>query len=310
MSVQPIWLLWPVKKYNDFWRKVDKMSPKRKAMLPVIACRMLLDSIGVKFLSDMKIHWYSYSAGFAASSYLVLATYTIIYYTYHNKFSTGLKATCVLGVCVPGLVIYLQTLNSYRFRFRKMLLFAVDYIYKDKNDETKLGNLCNFYGIKSLKMTILFLVFIILSTMQAMIGPAIEFHKTGNLVTFLALKLPFIDDDSVWGFHLNVFIQTTITFFGTIGGLSTEMATCITNNTVLLCSEIISFNCDELGESLIKRKCSAAETAARLKQILQQIQDLDRYILEMSEIYYWRLFTAPILIVYSVSISIFCQYVV
>lgn len=310
MSNQTMWLLWPMQKYKEFWQKIDKMSPKQKAMLPLRACRYLINLIGVRFLSDMKINWYSYSAGFAACLYLILATYTVIFYIYHNQFSTGLKSTCVLGICVPGLVIYVQALNSYRFRFRQILFFTVDHIYKDEMNDTKFDHLCNFYGTKSLKMTVLFMLFILVTTGQAMIGPAIEYHKTGVLVTFLALKLPFIDDNSILGFHLNVAIQTAITFFGTIGGLSTEMATCISNNTVLLCSEIVCFNCDEFGEYLKKRKNSTAETAAHLKQILQQIQDLDRFILEMKEVYYWRLFTAPVLIVYSVSISIFCQYVV
>lgn len=143
-----------------------------------------------------------------------------------------------------------------------------------------------------------------------MIGPMIEYSKTGILVTFLALKLPYIDEDLVWGFHLNVAIQTTITTFGTVGGLATEMASCIVNNTILLCSEVISFNCDELSEKIKRRKTSDVENFAYLKQIMIQIQDLDRYIVEMSDIYYWRLFSAPILITYSVSISIFCQYVV
>lgn len=37
-----------------------------------------------------------------------------------------------------------------------------------------------------------------------MIGPMLEFMKTGQLVTFLAVKIPFIDEDLVWGFHLNL----------------------------------------------------------------------------------------------------------
>lgn len=159
-------------------------------------------------------------------------------------------------------------------------------------------------------MVVLFTAFIVLATGQAMIGPMIRFIQTGEFVTFLAVKLPFIDDDLVWGLHLNVAVQTTITLFGTVGGLTIEMASCIVNNTIMLCSDIISFECDELSENISAAKMSSSQKFGHLRNIMVQIQDFDRFVVEMSEIYYWRLLSAPVLIVYSVSISIFCQYVV
>lgn len=189
-------------------------------------------------------------------------------------------------------------------------MFATDYIYPDNRDNTKWNELCDLYGKKSIKMTILFVSFILLSTAQAMIGPMIEFMKTGNLITFLAIKLPFINEDIVWGFHLNLALQTTITTFGTIGGIAIETTSCIINNTVMLCSEIISLDCIQLGDDLEMETASKTKIVSKLRNIFMKYQDMDRYILEMCDLYYWRMFSAPILIVYSVSISIFCQYAV
>lgn len=157
-------------------------------------------------------------------------------------------------------------------------------------------------------MTMIFVAFIMLSTGQAMIGPAIEFIKTGDLITFLAIKLPFIDEESVWGFHLNLGIQTLIKLFGTVGNLSIEMTSCIINNTISLCSEIILFNCKQVSIKVESLGHITFATKAELREIFIQVQDLDRYILDMSDLYYWRMFSAPILITYSVSISVFCQY--
>lgn len=207
-------------------------------------------------------------------------------------------------------IIYWEAINSNRFRFRKILLFATDSIYPDENGDTRFDRICDHYGRKSINMTILFTAFILLSTGQAMIGPIMKFFQTGELVTFLALKLPYIDENLVWGLHLNIAIQSTITFFGTVGGLAIEMCSCTLNNTIMLCSDIISFQCDELSENMKNPKSSCVRNFAYLRNIMIQIKDYDQYVLEMSEIYYWRLFSAPILIVYSVSISIFCQYVV
>lgn len=156
--------------------------------------------------------------------------------------------------------------------YRRILLFATDYIYPDKKDGSKLNQLCDYYGKKSIRMTILFMNFILLSTAQAMIGPMLEFMKTGHLITFLAIKLPFIDEDVVWGFHLNLMIQTTITTFGTIGGLAIEVTSCIINNTIMLCSEIISMDCSDLGKQLETGTTSKRQIYAKLRNIFMKYQ--------------------------------------
>lgn len=94
-------LLWPWNKYTEFWQKIERMSPKEKAMMPIKVARTLLNLIGVRFLSDLRVFWYSYVPGITVLTYTLLAVYTLIYYTYHNQFSTGLKGTCVIGVAIP-----------------------------------------------------------------------------------------------------------------------------------------------------------------------------------------------------------------
>lgn len=78
----------------------------------------------------------------------------------------------------------------------------------------------------------------------------------------------------------------------------------------MLCSEIIALDCLEVANKLENGQTSHTDILAELHNIYAKYQDLDRYILDMSDLYYWRMFSAPILIVYSVSISIFCQYAV
>lgn len=127
-----------------------------------------------------------------------------------------------------------------------------------------------------------------LSTGQAMIGSAIEFHKTGHLVSFLAIQLPFIDEDCVWGFHLNLMLQTVITTYGTVGNLAIEMTSCIINNTVMLCTEIISMDCKQLGNDLENRIGTSVKRLAALRNMFVKIQDVDRFICNMANLYYWR----------------------
>lgn len=86
---------------STFFDDVKKMTPKEKALLIIKAARFLCDLVGVRFLSDMKIYWLSYGAAAMVFTYLVLATYTVIYNTYHDNFLHGIKATCVIGIGVP-----------------------------------------------------------------------------------------------------------------------------------------------------------------------------------------------------------------
>lgn len=92
---------WPKDRVTTFLKDIDQMTPKAKALTVVKACQILCDSIGVRFLSDMKVFWLSYCAGTMVLIYLLLAFYTLSYQTYHNNFSHGIKATCVIGIAVP-----------------------------------------------------------------------------------------------------------------------------------------------------------------------------------------------------------------
>lgn len=93
---------------STFFNDIEKLTPKAKALLIIKACRELCELVGIRFLSDMKVYWLSYGAGVMVLIYLVLATYTVIYNTYHNNFSNGIKATCVVGIAVPVSVFTIQ----------------------------------------------------------------------------------------------------------------------------------------------------------------------------------------------------------
>lgn len=92
---------------TSFFDDIEKMTPKAKALLVIKACRTLCDLVGIRFLSDMKIFWLSYVSGAMVLIYLLLAFYTVIYYTYHDDFSRGIKATCVIGIAVPVSVLFI-----------------------------------------------------------------------------------------------------------------------------------------------------------------------------------------------------------
>lgn len=92
---------WPKNRVSSFFDDIKRMTPKQKALLVVKSCRVLCDAVGLRFLSDLKVFWLSYCAGIMAVTYIILAIYTVAYYTHHNNFSHGIKATCVVGIAIP-----------------------------------------------------------------------------------------------------------------------------------------------------------------------------------------------------------------
>lgn len=111
-SAQKGWI-WPENGVSGMFKQIDQMSPRAKAFLVIKSCRLLLELIGVRFLSDMRVFWLSYGAGVMVLVYLILATYTVIYNTYYNNFLHGIKATCVVGVAVPVSIMYKYLLMNY-----------------------------------------------------------------------------------------------------------------------------------------------------------------------------------------------------
>lgn len=68
-------------------------------------------------------------------------------------------------------------------------------------------------------------------------------------------------------------IQTTITTFGTIGSMAIEIASCIINNTIMLCSEIISLDCSEISTKLNNGTTSKVDNFAQLRNEFMKFED-------------------------------------
>lgn len=125
--------------------------------------------------------------------YMILATYTIIYYTYHghnfpNRFESHL---CCWSCAIP--VIEISRNKKHK-----------------KKEEKKTNK-------KKQKLTFLFLQEVIITQ-----------HRYNDLV---------------WGLHLNIAIKIIKSHsLEPFGGPAIEMCSCTLNNTIILCSKIISIS--------------------------------------------------------------------
>ncbi|XP_055300263.1 uncharacterized protein LOC129567422 [Sitodiplosis mosellana] len=86
-----------------------------------------------------------------------------------------------------------------------------------------------------------------------------------------------------------------------------EIMTCILKNNVWASTVAICHAIDEISDCI---ECPKADDMKgfidlKVRNILVQVQDLDRFILLLSELYYWKFFLQPIMLTFSVSIAAF-----
>lgn len=81
-------------KLKAFW---DAKTPKQKWQTIMNVPTKMLELIGVRLLSDMKVYWYSYLGGSLAVLYVSLVSYTLLNHFFKGEYLEGLECTYTAG---------------------------------------------------------------------------------------------------------------------------------------------------------------------------------------------------------------------
>lgn len=205
--------------------------------------------------------------------------------------------------------MYWNAIGPHRYRLNNLANFGGKYIYKDEKDATKYRNVCEKH-IKILVITVSVIVsLMILSHAMLIIGPLFAYFSQGIRITPIATNLPYFEKDSDTEFVINLTLQAAMALIALGGSLSIEVVQCLIINTITIIPDLINLNLKEIADELFtKGMCS--DTISRLRNVLIQIQDFDRYIRDVIEVYYVKLFAGPFLFTFSISLSIFAQLIV
>lgn len=141
------------------------------------------------------------------------------------------------------------------------------------------------------------------------IGPMYAFLIHGEYATATGVILPFIDPDSVKGYACNVAIQLITALAGLVGLIATEMASSIVNNTYTMLADLVCFNMVTFSDGLNVRAFEFRHKM-ELRNIFVQLQDLEVYLDEVNDIYYWKFFLQPILTTGCVALGILAEMLV
>lgn len=107
-------LLKQLKLKQEAWYK---KTPKQKWQTVYNGVDNLYRLIGVRFFSDMKNYWYSYTSVLLMMIYVLLMIYTYHFYSKRGNYIKGLECTC--GASVVTIVSLTKTINFNNSDFLK-----------------------------------------------------------------------------------------------------------------------------------------------------------------------------------------------
>ncbi|XP_031632756.1 uncharacterized protein LOC116346703 [Contarinia nasturtii] len=284
-------------------------TPKEKWKVLCDIPRILLGFFGIRILEeDCQVYWLSYFGSFLALNYFSLAGYTLIYFARAGKFWIGTRCVCGIGIVASSVTLYIKCLTSDRFRLRVLFRFSGDYIYSDVKDSSPFNELCE-RSIKKMQTSYIILVIVIfISIGSVCVGPIQAFLVKGVMITPFGTKLPFFEEDSNLAFYVDISYQSVLMPFGIVSTICIELCQCMTYNTVELCASCIELNGEKLSEMLQVDRQSI-RSGALFRNILLQIRDFDEYLLEFSDVFYWKTFLGPPLLTFGATYGIFAQWI-
>lgn len=140
-------------------------------------------------------------------------------------------------------------------------------------------------------------------------GPMLVLIKTGVWITPLGIQFPYADESTV-AFILDLIIQLIVGLIGVPITVSIEMASVIINNAVEMSSDVIEMNINKLISMLNQKEPDPLQLTQTFRNIIIQIQDYDRFIQELSDIYYYRFLYGPFALGFATAFCVFTKYYV
>lgn len=201
---------------------------------------------------------------------------------------------------------YFRAVLGGRYRFREVLLFAGQHIYKNRIPCNDFERMLDEYATNLLPFTVLTTIFVLLSFTFILFGPVYVFFARNEYAVPTGVILPFLDASSGQGFLMNILLQGAVMLTASTGFVCIENMFCVIGNTYSVMTEIICFNMREFSGGL-RAKSFSYQQKMQLRNVFVQLQDLEGYFIEVNDLYYWKFFLQPITTTVCVAIAVFSQ---
>lgn len=208
-----------------------------------------------------------------------------------------------------GSAVYYRTIGPSRFEFRSLLQFSLRKIYGNRSPTDEYGRIVNRNASRLIKDTIVTVLVVSISFSLILIGPAYAFIVRGEYSTPGGGILPLTDLETANGFLINMIGQGLMGLVAFAGNIGIEISNCLIINTCTAMSDSACCSMRKFSSGLVAGIFSV-QNKAELRDIFVRLQDLENYIRQFNDLYYWKFFLHPLLTTPCVSLAIFGQLVV
>ena len=146
-----------------------------------------------------------------------------------------------------------------------------------KGGATRFSKVCDEGAQKMLKAYAIMTCIICTSMSLVTLGPMLLFFRTGEWITPLGIQFPYADQSDI-AFYMDLVIQMGVGVLGIMITVSIEMSQVIINNAVIMGSDVTTLNANELGEQISLDNAMSLGTRAKIRNLMVQLQDFDRYV--------------------------------
>lgn len=203
-------------------------------------------------------------------------------------------------------MLYCKAVGPSRFEYRSLILFTGRKIYVNRSPQDEYARIIDQNASKLIKITFVSVLVVTVSFSLIIIGPAYAFIFHGEYNSPIGGVLPFTDLETTNGFIINLIFQSAFGLTAFAASVAIEISNCLIINTCTAMSDLACSSMRKLSSNLIPNTFTA-QNRAELRDIFVRLQDLENYIRQFNDLYYWKLFLQPMLTTPCVSLAILAQ---
>lgn len=186
--------------------------------------------------------------------------------------------------------------------------FGGVHVYRPTKNK-QIEKILDFRAKKLVRDIIIVSTLLLVGSVFYFIFPLICFFTTGEHRVVADMFLPFVDNETNWGYLMNTLYVSKITFTVCVVTVGNECTSIMMSNYLWAIVDLIKHSVSEL-EELQNRKGTKIEQKIILKNIYEQIEQLNGYINEWMSVFYIKSILSPIILSVAISAAIFSGIVV
>ena len=236
-----------------------------------------------------KIVWRSYFMGVMIVIMSSTIAYDVLFLWRGDAYKT-IQALSLFGILVPvrhlcsffdfvlnwisfqNALYYLVAIGPIGRLFQALVWFGGDVVFKEKG-EGKLAEVLDKRANNLLQMTMIICVLLAVGCLAFVITPLYSYLFLGERPLFIPLAFFFLDTETFSGYYANLGYHCVLFMTAIPCNFGIQIAISIIPNNLLAAVDLVILSMEDLSQS----NQSDVENTHRLRNILVQIQDIDRW---------------------------------